>query len=294
VQRPSFALALAGQGQLVLANLSRSNARLEVAGNRRGGQYFVLDADKKLLLTEITSSGQGRASIRVPPGKYRIRKREDAGSLVMDVAIGPGQVRAIDDAEMARAPYEEQARKGEEGFHLAQEPQISLGIRSGLRQGISAGFDLRAAYRVGTGSLFLQPQVDYVQAHLDENGWGYRHTEVSVGLAAGVQRFVQAAHFALGVGAALVFFDDTLVTSAPTASAREYPPGTPVQPQSAPEGLVSIGFQSGFLAQAGWRLSEHLLVDLELSPGMVFYRNEGSRRAAFVFGAALGLSYTFR
>jgi hypothetical protein len=289
VQRPSFALALAGQGQLVLANLSRSSARLEVARGSRSGQYFVLDSDKRLLLTEIAAGGIGPAGIRVPPGKYRVRKREEAGSLVVDVAVGAGQVRTIDDADMAMLPYEEQVGKGAAGIHLVQEPQVSAGIRSGLHRGIGAGLDLRAAYRIVAGNWFVQPQVDFVQARLDDAGRRYRHTETTLGLAGGFRTWAGPLRLAVGPEAGLVLFDDTLEASAlasPAAAGGQPPP-------SAPQGIVPIGFRAGLAGQAGFQITNGLFLTLDVAPGVVLYRNEGRRASSAVVGSSLGILYSF-
>jgi len=289
VQRPSFSLALAGQGQLVLANLSRSSARLEVARGSRSGQYFVLDSDKRLLLTEIAASGNGPAGIRVPPGKYRVRKREEAGSLVADVVVGAGQVRTIDDADMARLPYEEQVGKGQGGLRLAQEPQASAGIRSGLHRGIGTGLELRAAWRIALGDWFVQPQADLVQATLEDSGRRYRHSETTLGLALGYQTWAGPLRLAAGPEAGLVLFDDVLETDlqgGPALAGGQPPP-------SAPQGIVPIGFRAGLLGEAGLRIVKGLFVTLDVAPGVVLYRNEGRRASSAVVGSTLGLLYSF-
>ncbi|MFL5388196.1 MAG: caspase domain-containing protein [Myxococcales bacterium] len=291
VQRPSFALALAGQGQLVLANLSHSSARLEVARGSKTGQYFVLDSDKRLLLTEIATSGNGPAAIRVPPGKYRVRKREEAGSLVVDVTVGAGQVRTIEDADMAMLPYEEQVGKGDAGAHLVQEPQLSAGIRSGLHRGIGLGLDLRAAYRVSAGKWFVQPEVELVQATLVDAGRRFRHSETTLGFAGGLQSWAGPLHLAAGPEVGLVLFDDVL-ERAEAAPAAAGPPGSK-PPESAPQGIVPIGFRAGVFAQAALRTVDRLFLTLDVAPGVVLYRNEGRRASSAVVGGGLGLLYSF-
>jgi hypothetical protein len=294
VQRPSFALALAGQGQLVLANLSRSSARLQVAGGSRSGQYFVLDSEKRLLLTEIATAGNGAAGIRVPPGNYRVRKREEAGSLVMDVTVGAGQVRTIDDAEMAMLPYEDQVGKGDAGIHLVQEPQLTAGIRSGLHRGIGPGLDLRAAYRILAGKWFVQPQVDFVRARLVDSGRTYRHTETTLGLAGGLHTWAGALRLAAGAEAGLVLFDDVLEASAPASGPLAGPGVGEPPPPSAPQGIVPIGFRTGLVGQAGLQVVKGLFFTLDVAPGLVFYRNEGRRASSAVVGSSLGILYSFR
>jgi len=188
-------------------------------------------------------------------------------------------------------PYEEQVGKGDAGVHLVQAPQVSAGIRSALHRGIGLGLDLRAAYRISAGSWFVQPQVELVQATLSDAGRTFRHRETTLGFGGGLQSWAGPVHLAAGPEAGLVLFDDVLQPTPPIGAAA--PPGAQKPPESAPQGIVPIGFRAGVFAQAALRTVDRLFLTLDVAPGVVLYRNEGRRASSAVVGGGLGLLYSF-
>src|SRR5690606_17686189 len=90
----------------------------------------ILDPRRELVLTELTRSAQGTSSIKLPPGQYRIRKRESHQVRWVDVTVGPGQTVEVRDDAMRVAPLEARAAKG--GPTLVHGPAAWGGVRSGL------------------------------------------------------------------------------------------------------------------------------------------------------------------
>jgi hypothetical protein len=95
-QHPTFKYDLTGQGDLVLTSLSDAGAWL-VFGGRASGRYFIFAGDGSMI-GEIDVNG-GMTRVAVPPGNYRILKREPIRE--MRVAVRSGEARPVDDAELS-------------------------------------------------------------------------------------------------------------------------------------------------------------------------------------------------
>src|SRR5262245_48250868 len=130
VQHPSFRLQIAGQGDVVLAQLSHASARLELLPRGAPGPYFILAADKPLVLIEAAGAGV----VRLPPGRYRVRKRETDRLLTGEVTLLAGQSLTIRDADLKPSAYAAQTQKGSGlPFGLdAHGPHVTVGVRNGI------------------------------------------------------------------------------------------------------------------------------------------------------------------
>lgn len=205
VQHPSSVVNLRGSADLVLSNLAGAQGTGSLAFDT-GGTYLLFD-DEADLLAEVTITDGGQ--VRVPPGAYRVRRREP-GHVREDTVEVPLQDTGwvVHDA-MQVQPYGETVRKGLASERsLATMLTLSGGFVPPLHAGTSFGpsgalgvrFDLAplsVGVRVGyaqyqwrnevLGSRVHRPSVDVYAAKLFDVG----PVAPGLGLRAGVDLYRQ-------------------------------------------------------------------------------------------------------
>lgn len=280
VQHPSYRFALSGQGHVVLSNLSRATAWLEIAASSVGGEYFVLDGDRQLVLTEVLPGPNGTARVALPPGDYRVRKRERERFLVLDVAARAGSTVQVRDADMRSVPYTDESVKGLQVERPAQlhGPRLAASVRNGLTDGMTPAFVLRAGYQVGGKVPFVEPRLVLRMSTLHENGDRSAFTELDLGLAVGVHTPPdRRLRLALAVDGGLVYF-----THRPLVATR-----------GAPEGAFPLGLQGGLMGRLGVRPTRSLTLFVTGNLGAAVFSESDETVARLVIGGGGGLSLDF-
>jgi hypothetical protein len=104
----------------------------------------------------------------LPPGRYRVRKREQDRYLVLDVALVTGDRRLIRDLDMSPVVYgPERGGKGaepDEGARTGRGPRehgphLALGMRSGYSAGMDVAAELEVGHRFTVGHVFAGPRL---------------------------------------------------------------------------------------------------------------------------------------
>jgi hypothetical protein len=281
VQHPSFRLQIAGQGDVVLANLSHANARLELAAGGAEGQYFILDADKQLVLMEAA----GAASVRLPPGRYRVRKREAARLLVADVSLAAGQSATVRDADMKATSYATQtAKKGGLPFGLdAHGPHVSIGVRNGIVDGMGATSTLLLGYRLRWGIFFAEPRTILRSAQIDVSGTNRTYAELDVGGALGLRWRGDKWGGGVALDSGVVVFDqDALMATQMTSGG------------ATPSGVLPVAWEGGLVGAIEYFITPRFGVTLEPHSGIAVFKLGGQLTGSLVAGASLGFDYEFR
>lgn len=124
VQRPTYAVRLAGTGDVPLAWPGGSRAFLQFRA-RSQGSFLVLSQDEEVVLAEISPGSDGADRIGLPPGTYWVKKRGSSGILLARVELREGMDATLDEEQMARVPYASLAQKG-------SRPPSLLTISAGL------------------------------------------------------------------------------------------------------------------------------------------------------------------
>lgn len=290
VQHPSYAFDLAGQGNLVLASLSSSTAELDLAASATSGSYFVLDADKQLLLTEIVQGGERTASLRLPPGRYRVRKREQDRYLVLDVALATGDRRLIRDLDMSPVVYgPDRGGKGAEPDDGGQTtwsgrehgPRLGLGMRSGFSAGMDPTPELEVSYRFTMGHLFVSPRLALRSATVRTQTDTVSQGEVEAGLGIGWIGRLGRVPAAVGLDAGVLAFSQSNSVEA-------------TLPQNPPTGAFSAGLVLGGSIEVGLPFDGPWRVFLYGRSGAVRFELDQASKLGFFLGGGLGAGYAFR
>ncbi len=280
VQHPSYRFALSGQGSVVLSNLSRATAGIEITASDVGGEYFILDGERQLVLTEVLPGPNGSATVSLPPGDYRVRKREPDRFRVLDVAARAGSTVRVRDADMRSVPYADEGIKGIEVQRPVQlhGPRLDLAIRNGLTDGMSPAWAIRAGYQIGGRLPFVEPRLGLRMSTLEEDGDRSSFTEIDLGLAAGLHSPPdQRLRLTIALDGGLVYF-----THRPLVATR-----------GVPEGALPLGLQGGLLGRVGVRPTRTLTLFLTGNLGAAVFSESDRTVARFVIGGGGGVSIDF-
>lgn len=284
VQHPTFRFDLVGQGNVVLANLSRSTARVDILGSAVAGEYFILDMDKQLVLTEVLPQPGGLATISLPPGEYRIRKREPNRFLVADVIAKADRVVRVRDAAMRAEPYADESVKGVTVRRVIEVhgPLLGVSLRTRLIPEMGAATVIRIGYQLGGPLLFVEPRAVLRFAPIEVEGTEVRHREFDFGLALGLrnpQRQDLRLALALDWGLALYHQEPT-----PAISLAFSPPA----------GAIPVAMQAALLGRVGFRLAPPLTFFVSANGGVAVFSQDDQVKAAPIFGGGACLEFGFR
>jgi hypothetical protein len=278
VQHPSWGLSVKGRGEIVLTRLARSSAKLAVAGGSRPGQYLVLDPERELVLVELVVGGPGGLSARLPPGRYRVRKREGQSLFGGAVTLRAGQTSTIRDDDLTAIRIGPQREKGgdlvadvDASSPTSHRVHLAAGLRNELFDDVGAVSQVLVGYRLLLGRLLLAPRV-MIRNALTSGA----HAELDLGLGLGLYTRSRrvAASVALDVGA-LVF-------------AATDPADRPRIERDR------IGVQAGAATSIELALGAAWVMSLELRAGLAGFRDVDGVTFEPVVAPALGLSYAFQ
>ncbi len=153
-QHPTFSWELAGEGDLVLAELDPARAVLELPADR-GGVYAIFDVQRRAYIAEVSSDEAARR-LHLRPGRYQVQQRFPTMLTVADLTVGDGDRVSLDDLQFRPLEYEDNLAKGaiDARIRRARMPDSSVRLAVG-----SMGADqavVRSAYlpefAVGGGS----------------------------------------------------------------------------------------------------------------------------------------------
>lgn len=243
VQHPSYRFALSGQGNIVLANLHGSTATIRI-NSRKGGRYFVLDPQNRLVLTELRTSA-GQAQLNLPPGTYRIRKREKNRFLIHDVSLRAGESAELEDSDMRVVPYSKQTNKGGNalpfGVHY-HGPLAKIGRRSPTIDEMSVGANYTLGYSLLRRHLLVRPRLRVLIAEVDELVTSASHHEYNFGASVGLVMSAGPFQLSTGLDGGLVLFHQR---------------GQEVKIQGvSPSGVLPLGLEIGAFAELALPISD--------------------------------------
>lgn len=276
VQHPSYRFALAGEGNIVMANLHWSTATIQISTGP-DGRYFIVDPRNRLVLTELRQKS-GSARIELPPGKYRIRKREKNRYLVYDLSLSAGQMVSVADADMRVVAYSNQTKKGGGGTLFGTHrhgPYALYGWRSPIVDGMTVGQDFSLGYQLEWGQLFLRPRLRILLAEIDEGRQRLRHNEYNVGGALGLTLSASPFEVAVGVDGGLVLFDQD----------------AEVIKLQGVNGVVPLGLEGSVFAELSYPVAKGLSVIGFGRAGLLIFRQDENIETSPVFEGGFGLRF---
>ncbi|HEX7699080.1 MAG TPA: caspase family protein, partial [Kofleriaceae bacterium] len=189
-QHPAYNYQLSGQGELVLAELSKPTGALELP--KGFDRILVIDLARDQVIAEVTSDAHG--VIAVQPGRYAVRAWRGGKTLTGRVTVALGETRSVRSDELSVTDTISTNDKG--GPSLDSGARTSLFVAAGGARGVANDvglvLGLRIELRVPSGvSLALTAGSRY---HA-----GYR--ESSSLLLAGYRRGIERDGYSAWAGA---------------------------------------------------------------------------------------------
>lgn len=299
IQHPSYGFSLTGQGSIVLANLSHSTARIQIRTSGRPGEYFVLDRKKQLVLTELAPDGARTAAIRLPPGEYRIRKRERHRFLVADVAAEAGAIVTVADEHMSPVDYVSRGAKGEEpaGALHAHGPEVWWGLRSGLINQMGPTSEIRAGYRFAWARLELTPRFALRRAEIRTASETARHWEYDFGFSLGWRILEGPLRLGFGADLGLAAYERKVVRFVDVRDGESFSESVVyfrnAVPTAVPEGTLVLAFQGVAIGYLSYEFVRGLSALVQGYAGGALFAQEGKNETKPVYAGGLGLRYAF-
>ncbi|HVR63810.1 MAG TPA: caspase family protein [Polyangia bacterium] len=271
-QHPAFDFRLSGQGELVLTQIARPSAIIEVRGEFE--RALVTLARKDQVIAELTSGSAGR--IAVGPGDYTVYGWRRGRAYVARLEVGAGESRVLDERAFAAASsFEARAKGGEPEAVVAAAPappapvpsEHQLLVGGGVTSGVAAGAGVLETLRLSLRGPGRQPwslALDVASGR----GPGFRETRASIAGGLGLARESGSGRAYAGVdgGAGLVI----------------------QSPDERPQ-LWSATLAAGFVAGASVRVSPGLSLGLEAKAPLTLVRRDSRLAAVFLPAAWAGV-----
>ncbi len=176
-QHPRYDYRLSGQGELVLSELGRRTATLELPGGF--DRILVSELAHDQILAEVTSETHVR--IAVQPGRYAIHASRNGQLFAAQVAVADDTPRIVGKDELSPSPVAMTTRKGA----LVDASPGQLLVAAGGGAGVARGLGIVPGLRV---ELVLPSGLSLALDAGSRAGPGFRET--SMGVFAGLRRDV--------------------------------------------------------------------------------------------------------
>jgi len=131
-QHPTFSYDLAGNGDLVLTELSSRPEGLRFPASAPAGVYFLVDGRGRVVSEVWKEAGEERR-IALSPGRYRVKRRLEDRLRVGEVEVQGGALSTLDESHLRDAPFSDDPVKG--------------GPRTSLSVGLSAAYQAFLGYQ---------------------------------------------------------------------------------------------------------------------------------------------------
>jgi hypothetical protein len=173
-QNATYQYDLRGRADPVLADLRRLGDRAELV-LRTPGEYLLMDAASGALLFEAGVKTRG-TPLHVSAGRYRVRARTRQNVYETELALAPGETRALDTADMRPVPVAQVVRKGETAALLASGPTVGASVHGGLAEGFSPMMGVQIGWAFELPRFSLIPRLGLGAGRATAPAGGSSHT----------------------------------------------------------------------------------------------------------------------
>lgn len=129
MQHPAYDYRLSGQGELVLSELAKRTATLQLPSGFE--RIVVIDLARDQVAAEVTSDTHVRLAVQ--PGRYAIHARRAGKLYAARVTVAVGGERVVRDEELTVATVASTASKGA----FLDEPPWQVVVAGGVRTGVA-------------------------------------------------------------------------------------------------------------------------------------------------------------
>ena len=279
IQHPVYDYRLAGQGELVLTELSRPAAALELP--KGYDRVLVVQIARDQVIAELTA--EAARHVAIPPGDYALRAWREGQAFAGRVSVLPGESRVVRSEELHSISLYPSQSKGPDALLVSQaqehgffsQPTLSLGVgaQPGVTEGVRPLVSVHAAVHFGVlsgPSLALNFAVGTGRTP-SLTGPATRFTEGEIFLFAGyrwgLERGLWSVHIGPEIGGGLLF--QSVEGGGRTATA------------------LAIGPWAGVTL----RVSQRIRLELETHLPLTFFRRDGQVVKALLPAGWLGVAF---
>lgn len=210
-QHPTYAIRMAGKGELVLVDLRRARSTLAFGGEA-GKSYLVTREKSQEVVAEVATAGEP-IRVALPAGRYRIERILPAPRLtgVFELPL-EGSVQ-VDDA--ALSPVVAVAARSKGAEQLAARRTFASGelwVATPVMRNFGAGYGVGAGIREDLPSLSLLATVSYSQKSVSDYGFPYFYRAGSLSLGGAWRGVLGRSDLLLGLQGGLALAEQTLPT----------------------------------------------------------------------------------
>jgi len=194
-QHPAYDYRLSGQGELVLAELSKPTAALQLPSGF--DRILVIDLARDQVIAEVTSDA--RNVIAVQPGHYAVRAWRDGKTMTGQVAVMLGETRSVRSDELAVTETIPTIGKGS----LEPPARPSLFVAGGGERGVANDLGVMPGLRI---EVTAPSKLSLALTTGSRYHAGFRETSslLLVGYRRGVERGGYAAWAGVEAGGGLI------------------------------------------------------------------------------------------
>lgn len=110
-QHPTFSYDLAGNGDLVLTEVSSRREGLRFPAEAPQGVYYLVDGRGRVVAEVFKEAGAERRIV-LSPGRYRVKRRLEDRLRIGDVEVQGGAVSTVEESRLRDAPFSDDPVKG--------------------------------------------------------------------------------------------------------------------------------------------------------------------------------------
>lgn len=154
-QHPTFSYDLAGNGDLILTELSHRPEGLHFPPGAPEGVYYLVDG-KGRVVTEVWKEAGAERRISLAAGRYQVKRRLADRLRIGEVEVLGGKLSVLDESRLRDAPFSDDPVKG------AARPSWAIGVSAAYQAFL--GYQ---SYFPPSASLGLEVQLH----HYFRNDW---------------------------------------------------------------------------------------------------------------------------
>lgn len=128
-QHPVFRMDIAGQGDIVLTQVSKGRTAL-VFPRPVQGDFLVWDKRNEMVIGEIALDGKDNRAMAVKPGHYVVKRRMDDHVQLGEIAVGNGEQKVVDVSGLKRVAFLDDYTVKSGGYQLPFSLGASVGYQS--------------------------------------------------------------------------------------------------------------------------------------------------------------------
>jgi hypothetical protein len=110
-QHPTFSYDLAGNGDLVLTDVSRRSEGLVLPASAPAGTYYLVDA-RGWVAAEVVKVPDLERRIALAPGSYRVKRRMERHLRIGELEVSSNRLTVLDERNLKDAPFSDDPVKG--------------------------------------------------------------------------------------------------------------------------------------------------------------------------------------